>query len=119
MKRIRMIGLCLLTLALVSVQSAAGAATGAFREFPVPGADFEANIERSGSITSGPDGNVWFRWTTPAFTVKVDRITPSGKISEVAPLHAGTVGALSGGGPHGNLWLVALGAPLIEKGRTV
>src|SRR2546430_4085366 len=74
MKRIRIIGLCLVAVALIWAQSAEGAPVGAFTEFLIPTAK-----SSSTSITAGPDGNLWFAEREAS---KIGRITPSGTISE-------------------------------------
>jgi streptogramin lyase len=79
-----------------------------FNEFPVPGApeglfyDQLANQAVGASITTGPDGNLWF---THVADHAVVQITPDGTVTEF-PLPRDTIGLFSiTTGPDGNLWL--------------
>jgi streptogramin lyase len=78
-----------------------------FNEFPVPGApeglyyDQLANQAVGSSITTGPDGNLWF---THVADHAVAQITPDGTVTEF-PLPRDTIGLFSiTTGPDGNLW---------------
>src|SRR4029077_14723934 len=71
------------------------------------------------SITSGPDGNLWF---TEQATNKIGRITTAGSITEFAI--PGCKGPNTGGptsitaGPDGNLWFTLFFANRIAKMTT-
>lgn len=118
MKRIRMIGLCLVAACAVSATPAfasrcpnpgcgraAALPAGAYAEFPLPTGD------RGLYITAGPDRNLWFTESD-----KVGRITTGGTVTEfplpavsLDPILASPCGArLCLGeitaGPDGNLW---------------
>src|SRR5438094_4369341 len=80
---------------------------------PPPIVEFAVPTTNSapGSITAGPDGNLWF---TEEAGNKIGRISPTGAISEF-PL---AVGAMPGGivvGPDGNLWFTERGANKIGR----
>src|SRR5439155_13975361 len=80
---------------------------------PPPIVEFAVPTTNSapGSITAGPDGNLWF---TEEAGNKIGRISPSGAISEF-PL---AVGAMPGGivaGPDGNLWFSERGGHKIGR----
>jgi len=80
--------------------------TGQITEFPTPTANSNFSI---GSITAGPDGNLWF--TECDFDSKgncinsqIERITPSGQITEfLLPDSNSTVIDITTG-PDDNLW---------------
>jgi virginiamycin B lyase len=73
--------------------------------FPTPG-------RHPDSVTSGPDGNVWFTYdpsTAPGSHSGIGRITPSGTISTFDD--AGTVRARDvTAGPEGSLWVTQVGS---------
>jgi virginiamycin B lyase len=69
--------------------------TGAVTEFALP-----ANNQLD-SITTGPDGNLWF---TDTGTKSVGRITPAGVVTEFVVTDAtGTLGGIAAGA-DGNIW---------------
>ena len=76
---------------------------GVITEFPIPTPD-----SRPVTITSGPDGNLWFtEWNAQ----KIGRITPSGVITEFAsPLNK--LQEITAG-PDGRLWFTAYGTPFV------
>jgi sugar lactone lactonase YvrE len=80
----------------------------AITEFPLPTED---GFSR-GSLTVGPDGNLWFTENFEAIVFfpgfvrpggKIDRITPTGALTEFPLLDHGFAGALTVG-PDGDLW---------------
>ena len=77
----------------------------AITEFPLTTADMYP-----GNLTVGSDGNLWFPQTLPSFSEKVapsgaiDRITPSGAISEFPLPEYDEPPAGLTLGPDGNLW---------------
>ena len=77
------------------------------RGFPIPTASSQPN-----SITSGPDGNLWF---TEASGNKIGKITPSGTIIEypVPTTCSYPFGITTG--PDGNLWFTENYANQIGK----
>lgn len=64
-------------------------------EFPIP------SVAGSGSITSGPDGNLWFQEN---LSNKIGRITVAGTFTEFAIPTANSGVAWIAAGPDGNLW---------------
>jgi streptogramin lyase len=75
---------------------------GRLKEFAVPPS---ATSGGTGEITSGPDGNLWF--TRPGGTV--DRITPSGIVTEFTVPRTGSDPEGIASGPDGNLWITDRG----------
>jgi virginiamycin B lyase len=69
-------------------------------EWPVPGETGGFGLT---GITAGPDGNVWF-----TSTGMVNRITPSGTITQFAAASATTQGGITSG-PDGALWYAGMG----------
>ncbi len=57
---------------------------------------------RCDAITAGPDGNLWCANQADS----IDRITPSGTVTQFALPHSGTMGSLETitTGPDGNIW---------------
>ncbi len=76
--------------------------TGTVTEFPLP-----ASTTIPGSITAGPDGNLWFtEMAGPGGTI--GRITPTGIISEFAlPGQSSTPSSITRG-PDGTLWCTVI-----------
>ena len=77
---------------------------GIFHEYPLPSSQFGP-----GTITTGPDGNLWFTevMTDQNLSVKaskIARITPTGTVSEFALPSASTLAADIITGPDGSLW---------------
>ncbi len=74
--------------------------TGALALFPI---NTDGNVD---GLTNGPDGNVWFTLNGPTDSY-VERITPSGVITEFSlpPFDAYATSITSGS--DGNLWFVA------------
>jgi streptogramin lyase len=73
----------------------------AITDFPLP-----AGEGASGSLTVGPDGNLWFPGGG-----EIGRITPAGAFSQFPlPAGEGASGSLTVG-PDGNLWFPESGAP--------
>src|SRR5213083_2941403 len=80
---------------------------------PPPIVEFAVPTTNSapGSITAGPDGNLWF---TEEAGNKIGRISPSGAFGEFSL----AAGASPGGivtGPDGNLWFTEQGANKIGR----
>jgi virginiamycin B lyase len=76
--------------------------SGALTRFPAP----ESNGV-VGPLVAGPDGNVWFLetvYTSTTTSNSVDRITPDGRISTVAPILGDTFITDLTNGPDGNEW---------------
>src|SRR5260221_4724138 len=81
---------------------------GTISEFPlIPG-------YQPGTITAGPDGALWFTEVSPnaqngstTLTSKIERITPSGTISEF-PLASNTLPKDITTGPDGALWFTEM-----------
>jgi streptogramin lyase len=88
--------------------------SGAFTFFDLPVPDGDSRV---GSITAGPDGNLWFTLGAVYGTTNaIGRVTPSGTVTEF-PLEA-TPGIIVAG-PDGNLWFTEEGvtaAGLIDYG---
>ena len=78
-----------------------------FTEFPRSGRD-GGNLS---SITSGPDGNLWFI----AWGHIIGRITPAGEITEFPIPSAGSAVTEITAGPDGNLWYTDFGANKIGR----
>ena len=70
--------------------------TVTFTEFPIP-----SPFADSQSITTGPDGNLWFEEFN---TDKIGRITPTGVITEFRTPTANSAPSSIAAGPDGNLW---------------
>ena len=64
------------------------------------------------SITTGPDGNLWF---TEGDGNKIGRITPAGVITEFASLSSGSSPTGITAGPDSNLWFTEYGANKIGR----
>ncbi len=58
------------------------------------------------AITGGPDGNVWFTRSTSDYAGSINKITPTGQITEYSLDHPIDDGSLSGitAGPDGSVW---------------
>ncbi len=77
---------------------------GIFHEYALPPSQFVP-----GTITAGPDGNLWFteRMQNQGGSVqagKIARLTPTGKLSEFSLPSANTSATDIITGPDGNLW---------------
>lgn len=76
------------------------------------------------NLTAGPDGNLWFtsqQWFDDQgyFVTKIDKMTPSGSISEYQvpiELHFGQYLPSIAAGPDGNLWFLE---PATDSGTTI
>jgi streptogramin lyase len=74
---------------------------GPFTAFPLPGPGSSPE-----SITTGPDGNLWF---TELYGNKIGRITTNGTITEFPlPRSGGRLTQITAG-PDGNLWFTKNG----------
>src|SRR5437879_7114137 len=90
-----------------------GISAGAATPAPPPIVEFAVPTTNSapGSITAGPDGNLWF---TEEAGNKIGRISPSGAFGEFSL----AAGASPGGivtGPDGNLWFTEQRATKIGR----
>src|SRR6266487_4440522 len=75
---------------------------GIFHEYALPPSQFVP-----GTITAGPDGNLWFTEIMQNGSVqmgKIERITPTGTFSEFSLPSANTLLSSITTGPDGNLW---------------
>jgi len=75
---------------------------GIFHEYALPPSQFVP-----GTITAGPDGNLWFTEIMQNGSVqagKIERITPTGTLSEFSLPSANTLATDIITGPDGNLW---------------
>src|SRR6266571_2444008 len=81
-----------------------------FNEYTVP-----TGASGPESITSGPDGNLWF---TEAFANKIGKVTTSGSFTEYGVPTAGSVPDGITVGPDGNIWFTELDANKIGKVTT-
>jgi len=75
---------------------------GIFHEYALPPSQFVP-----GTITAGPDSNLWFTENMQNGSVqtgKIERITPAGTLSEFSLPSANTVANDIITGPDGNLW---------------
>jgi virginiamycin B lyase len=81
--------------------------SGTLTRFPVP-----ESLGQPGSTFAGPDGNVWFlgSFSNPdnTFTTTVDRITPDGRVSVVAPVPGQIEIDDFTDGPDGNVWYAGI-----------
>jgi streptogramin lyase len=78
---------------------------GIFHEYALPPSQFVP-----GTITAGPDGNLWFTEIMQNGSVqagKIERITPTGTLSEFSLPSANTLATDIITGPDGNLWFTA------------
>ncbi len=78
---------------------------GIFHEYALPPSQFVP-----GTITAGPDGNLWFTEIMQNGSVqmgKIERITPTGTFSEFSLPSANTLATDIITGPDGNLWFIA------------
>lgn len=109
--------------------AAAGLAVGAVLFSPIAGAETIGSVEHFptrcdvGTLTAGPDGNVWFtcfreRSITGGRTI-VGRITPRGEVSEFsAGIPAGLGADDIVAGPDGNLWFtLSAGIGPVRRGH--
>ena len=77
---------------------------GIFHEFALPPSQFVP-----GTITAGPDGNLWFTEIMQNGSVqagKIERMTPTGTLSEFSLPSANTSATDIITGPDGNLWFI-------------
>ena len=77
---------------------------GIFHEYALPPSQFVP-----GTITAGPDGNLWFTEIMQNGSVqasKIERITPTGTLSEFPLPSANTSATNIITGPDGNLWFI-------------
>jgi len=77
---------------------------GIFHEYALPPSQFVP-----GTITAGPDGNLWFTENMQNGSVqtgKIERMTPTGTLSEFSLPSANTVANDIITGPDGNLWFI-------------
>lgn len=63
-----------------------------------------------GTITAGPDGNLWF---TEDSVGGIGKITPSGVITEYGPTASNPIGITAG--PDGNVWFTDNNAMMIGR----
>jgi len=78
---------------------------GIFHEYALPPSQFVP-----GTITAGPDGNLWFTEIMQNGSVqmgKIERITPTGTFSEFSLPSANTLATDIITGPDDNLWFIA------------
>ncbi len=80
---------------------------GIFHEYALPPSQFVP-----GTITAGPDGNLWFTEILQNVdgsvqASKIGRITPTGTLSEFSLPSADTLATVIITGPDGNLWFTA------------
>src|SRR5258707_4191592 len=91
---------------LVACLALAAAAPGALADPLGSMTDFSAGLNpgsRPGTITPGPDGNLWFADTGTQSAI--GRITPTGTITQFhAGLNPGSLPGAIVAGPDGNLW---------------
>src|SRR4249919_3524629 len=86
----------ILRLAMLGAVLASAAHAQTITEYPIP-----SPSNHPGSITSGPDGNLWF---TEGPAGAVGRITPDGVITEFPVPSPDVVPGSIVAGPDGNLW---------------
>jgi hypothetical protein len=94
-------GVCVLTLTVATLLdfSSAFAQSSSISEYEIPTVS-----SRPTSITSGPDGNLWFVET---YSTNISKITPSGVITEFSLIYFAAQSIVSG--PDGNLWFTTYG----------
>src|SRR5262245_38182118 len=96
MARVVKTRLCsVLIIAMAGLPCAVSASTTTLTEFPL-----SAN-SRPTSITTGPDGNLWF---TEGIGNQIGRITSAGAVTEFAIPTAGSQPLSITAGPDGNVW---------------
>src|SRR5260370_1194034 len=76
---------------------------GIFHEYALPPSQFVP-----GSITAGPDGDLWFTEIGPVGS-SIGRITTSGKITEFPLPSANTFPSSITAGSDGNIWFTGIG----------
>ncbi|MDQ6807624.1 MAG: hypothetical protein M3065_22340 [Actinomycetota bacterium] len=92
-------------------------ATGRYRRFPISSQLRREGGAFAGGIAVGPDGNIWFPWTsgnggeTGPFDFGVARLTPSGLVTFFSAHQGGGVEALDIVSNAGRLWFTINAVP--------
>lgn len=83
--------------------------TGDVTKFPT-----ESNDPGTESITTGPDGNLWF---TEFSTSRIGKLAPSGAVTEYTTITPDARPRGIAAGPDGNLWFAETNRPRVGIGR--